>query len=942
MSGSGSARAPRVRCIACGVFERELIHLAGHSDLLFDIELLDAGLHSRPGELHRALQDAIDHTAPDRYDAVGLLYGLCGRAAIGLVAGAVPLVIPRVHDCIALFLGDPAEYQREFRACPGTLYLTPGWCDKEAHPDQHRVDAARHPWSAALHPNYAAWAERYGEGNARMIVEFFQTWRRNYQRVAFINNGLGEIESYRAQAREVAETVGWRYEELPGSLTFIEDLVAGRWDEERFLVAAPGDRIVGTQDARLVAAVPAGTHPDAQPSAGAQRFVIADRKSVPGGPANGLGLGVDAGGTFTDAVLIDLDTGDVIAKAKAPTTHHDLTGAIADAVGRLDRRRFAEVRLVAISTTLATNAIVEGRGAKVGLLLMPWCAKSLEQITARPARIVPGRLNIDGEEVDPVDPAVVRQTVRELMDEGVEAFAISGYAGTHNPIHELQVQAAAREVTDLPVVCGHELSGRLDFIRRAHTAVLNARLLPTIGALLDAVDATLASYGVRAPVFVVRGDGSLIEMAAARERPIETLLSGPAASAGGARFLTGSDDLLAVDIGGTTTDIAIVSDGRVEVAPDGPTVGAWRTSVAAVDVLTAGLGGDSHVRVLEGGLKLDIGPARCIPLCNLAQRYPSIADELQAVRRRAENDPISPLEVECFELVGVRERLRLSDRELALVDLLARGPASRRTLAAGLGAVSLATLPTQRLEELGVIRRAAVTPTDALHVLGRFTAFDVAAAEHALAALGSITRQEPVPFAERIAEAFVRKLAYLMLRRELSLTLGDPDADDSRLLHRMIEAMLGPGDSGGAYALTFTERRTVVGIGAPAGEFLPAAGALLGAQVVVPEHAEVANAIGAVTGKVVVRARVSIRPHPDGGFLLYSALGRDAFGDLGLAQEAACEMLVKHLRERAGAYGTDEQDVTIDVLDRCGRLDDGSDLFLERVVEGVLEGPPRL
>lgn len=936
-----SDQAPRTKVIACGVFERELRHLA-EQGLPFETELLDAGLHSAPLELNRTLQASIDATGPE-FDRLAILYGVCGRAAVGLAARAVPLVIPRVHDCIALFLGDAERYRREFRSCPGTIYFTPGWCEKEAHPDRHRLEASRDEWTVKDHQNYPEWAARYGEGNADMIVEFLGSWRANYQRVAFINNGLGDIETYRRQAHELADAAGWKFQEMEGTFDFIVDLLAPELDEKRFLVVPPEHRVVATHDARLLSAVPDRSGEVAVTDVELGRFTVGGEGGTERS-GGGIGLGVDAGGTYTDAVLVELDGGRVLSKAKFPTRPQDLLASIDGAVSRLDASLFPAVRLIALSTTLATNAIVEGRGAQVGLLLMPANESDVERLNARPLRVVPGRLTIDGDELEPIDPDSVRQAVRELVAEGCEALAISGYGSVHNTAHELAVRDAALDVAELPVICGHELTGRLDFVRRAHTAVLNARLLPTIGELLDAVGAGLQRLGIEAATFVVRGDGSLISVDAARQRPIDTLLSGPAASAGGARFLTGSDELLAVDIGGTTTDIAIVAGGRVAVCPEGPTVGAWRTSVAAVDILTSGLGGDSQVRVVEGGLKVVVGPGRVTPLCHLASRFELVTEELQEVAERAEREPerVAPSAIEFFELLGLRERLKLTDRELALVDVLSRGPASRAALARATRALSPELLATSRLEELGVLRRAALTPTDVLHVLGRLDLYDRRAAEAALRAVAHVFHREPDSLAADIERAVTQQLAYQILRRELSVTLGDPEAEHNQLLDRMLAELLSDPDRGGPYRLRFDEHRTVVGIGAPAGELLPAAGRLLNARVVVPAHAEVANAIGAVTGKVMVRTTVSIRPDGAGNYLLLSPLARGEFADLADARERATELVVEHLQARAAEFGTDERQVTVDVFDRTGRLDDGSLQLIELVVEGLLEGSPRL
>jgi len=942
--------AKPVKVIACGVFERELEALKREGLGPMEVELLDAGLHSRPKELKVRVQAAIDACDDGKYERIAIVYGMCGRGAIGLMSRGTPVVLPRVHDCIALFLGSSDEYRRQFKTWPGTFYMTPGWFEKKAHPDQYRASVLKKGWCACNDPNYPEWSNKFGPENADFIAEFFQSWRKNYKRVALVNNGLGNVQQYRSYVESLAEVSGWQFEELAGGLDFDRALVHGPHDEGRFLCVPAHHLVIATNDYRIFSAVPA--HPSEEDMLNARRvmagvqagrFVIAGEGEVlPDRSASGLGLGIDAGGTYTDAVLLDLSTGAVVSKAKSPTTHQDLSIGVEGAIANLPHARFREVNLVALSTTLATNAIVENRGAHVGLILMPLDRKTAEEIQVHPTRIVPGRLSIDGVETEPIDEQAVKDAVGAMLAEGVESFAVSGYGGVHNPVHEQAVKAIIQSLADVPVVCGHELSSKLNFIRRAYTAVLNARLMPVVDDLLRAVEQVLKRYHLHAPMFIVRGDGSLIETSAARERAIETILSGPAASAAGARVLTGQDDIIAVDMGGTTTDVAIVSGGRVSVCSEGATVGAWQTSVSAADILTTGLGGDSYVRVLEGGTKVTVGPERVIPLSFLGKAHSFVSEELAEMAETTRFDRLLPISIEFFDLVGLRPGIRLSDAEAKVVKALSKGPMSRHRLAAAIGAVSFMLLPTARLEQLAVIRRCAFTPTDALHVLGTFEEFDTHTAVLAARVLGGFTGESPEGFAERVQAEVVKRLAYEVVRREISLVLGDPAREDHPMLNGLLDAMVTSRLKENRYCtMQFTEHRAVAGIGAPAGAFLPAAGELLGAKVLVPEHAEVANAVGAISGKVVVRETISIRPDEVGSFIMMSPLGRKEFGHLGDAQKEAMEYLVRHLRTKAAEFGTDERQVVVTVRDKTGLLEDGSRQFLELVVEGVLQGQPR-
>jgi len=314
-----------------------------------------------------------------------------------------------------------------------------------------------------------------------------------------------------------------------------------------------------------------------------------------------IGMGIDTGGTYTDAVLVDHATEEVLAAAKALTTRHDLSIGIEEAIvavleanhrlpksGRLRK----SVDLVALSTTLATNAIAEGQGRPVCLLLIGYDRELMEQygfqreLVADDVVYLRGGHDVLGDEVAPLDEDTARKAILTRRGK-VEAFAVSGYFGVRNPAHEIRVQAMVEELTGLPVTCGHELTSRLNAVRRATTTALNARLIPLLQELIATVRQTLDEQGIAAPLMVVKGDGSLVRAQWAMRRPIETILSGPAASAVGAWHLARRRGAWVVDVGGTTTDIAALRDGQPRLNPEGAWVGGWRTMVEAVEWMWA-------------------------------------------------------------------------------------------------------------------------------------------------------------------------------------------------------------------------------------------------------------------------------------------------------------------------------------------------------------------
>jgi len=650
-----------------------------------------------------------------------------------------------------------------------------------------------------------------------------------------------------------------------------------------------------------------------------------------------LGLGIDAGGTYTDSVLLDFETGEVVNKAKALTTHHNLAEGIANSVRRLERRLLPMVQICALSTTLATNSIVEGRGASAGLLLLGYDDYAVQQVGFAPVCRVRGRIDITGEELEPLDEDGVHSAVASLVEEHrVQAVAISGMCSVMNPVHELRAAQIVRQIyPGLPVVCGHDLSLELDAIRRARTAALNSRLIPVIAHLMAATKRVLADFGVLVPLMVVRGDGSLMTEEAAMRRPVETILSGPAASVVGARFLTGLDDAVVVDMGGTTTDIAVVSGGQPEINPRGATVGGRPTSVKAADIRTCGLGGDSHIRVK--GNEVLVGPSRAVPLAFAAQEYPNVLAQLDELGRI----DASPLIQPCDFLVLIRpdaEPTGVSGTERAVLDLLSGGPMSVWHLAKEVGLMHPALLSTSRLEECGAVRRAALTPTDVLHFTGEMDTWCREASEKALEL-----------YARRLgvdAQTVCRMVWERVKRISVSelLCKVDPRLDGghgSRAYNAVLNGLLSDSD-GGMLRWRVSLDRPLVAVGAPAAVWLKPAASVLGAKLVVPPHSEVANAVGAVTGTLVFSSEARITLDSDGAFVVHSALCMTKHASLEEAKRRAVadveQVLASRLREE-GMKGVEFQ-TAFDVKDEYASVGDGQRMYVETRVVGKAVGKP--
>jgi len=243
----------RIKAITCEVLSRAVYLNAALSPHVIDVVLLEQALHDlRPAARVHRLQDQIDAATAPAYEAVVLVYGLCNLALHGLQARDLPVVVARAHDCITLYLGSRKRYDTEFAATPGTYYYSDDYLER-LKSDGTKGRRLTMGVATAIEDDYEYLVSRFGEDNAAYLMEVMGQWQKHYQRAAYIDTGLGGSGSYRAAAEKDAERYGWRFEQLQGDLSLVHRLLAGEWDDD-FLVVQPGQRIVATNDSRIIAA----------------------------------------------------------------------------------------------------------------------------------------------------------------------------------------------------------------------------------------------------------------------------------------------------------------------------------------------------------------------------------------------------------------------------------------------------------------------------------------------------------------------------------------------------------------------------------------------------------------------------------------------------------------------------------------------------------------
>jgi N-methylhydantoinase A/oxoprolinase/acetone carboxylase beta subunit len=661
-------------------------------------------------------------------------------------------------------------------------------------------------------------------------------------------------------------------------------------------------------------------------------------------------LGVDTGGTYTDAVIIR-DERDVVASAKALTTRHDLAVGVGNAVSAVLAQSgvaAGDIALASLSTTLATNALVEGQGGRVALIYIGFKERDLETHGLRdalkgdPHLVLAGGHNHAGGEAVPLDEQALREFL-SLHGDAVGGFAVAAQFATRNPAHEVRVMEIVKQMTGRPVSASHQLSAKLNGPKRAMTAVLNARLIGMIDRLIGRAEDILRELGVVAPLMVVRGDGALISSAQARERPIETILSGPAASIVGARWMTGADLALVSDIGGTTTDVALLKNGRPAIDPAGARVGPYRTMVEAVAMRTTGLGGDSEVHFLSEGLRggVTLGPKRLLPVSLVAVDAPGVVHDALDAQLRATLP--GEFDGRFVRAVAGQTVEGLGPREAMLLERIGSGLHP-------LGEVLQSRIDTSaitRLVERGLVQIAGVTPSDASHVLGLTEAWDAVAARKALALFGrrrtgSGNRLAPEP--DVMARMIVAQLEHQTVLALLETAFSEEEAGfgiEPEVLARHVLMQRGLGGHRRLVKLETGLAVPVIGLGASSATYYPAVGRLLGCEMILPKHAGVANAIGAVVGRVTMREAGTVTSPSEGKYRVHLLEGPEDFGNEAAALGRLEDVLRARATAAAEAAGAANIQVSV-VRDVRSAGVEGREVFVEAEITVEASGRPRV
>ncbi len=529
-------------------------------------------------------------------------------------------------------------------------------------------------------------------------------------------------------------------------------------------------------------------------------------------------IGIDTGGTFTDAVLLDKSTSEVLHSAKVPTTHHKLSLGTGRAIKKLLNMTSIspqEVEVVGVSSTLATNSVIENKGARVGLFVIGYVKHF--KLPVKAVIFVKGGHTVVGEEEEPLDIAYLVDNLSNLKEE-VDAYGVCSAMSMKNPTHELVAEKAISMIDPKPVFCSHRISQQAGMQERAATAGLHAKLMPIMQDYMQGVQEALEEQNLSCPMIVISGNGHPISSSDAVEQAGLTVASGPACTAHFGSLHSG-DKSLVIDVGGTTTDIAMIEDGKPLLSPEGCVIGDWKTQVEAIDMFTRGVGGDSHVQLDEKG-NMSLGPNRVEPLA------------MSSLLEPVESWLGHSLQSKC---VGLQEKGIDEGEEPILAFLQKHGPATPERIReeTGYGGIPL-DKELEKMSRKQWIFETGFTPTDALHVLGHI---DIGKREKSLegaTVLGNLVDMTPEAFCQTVVDLTEEKIEGLILDFILQRYWG-----------KSLTNFVATSQDNPVLEVDFSLKIPVVGIGAAARFFLPNVAKRLSTAVTFPENYEVGNAIGA-------------------------------------------------------------------------------------------------
>lgn len=554
-------------------------------------------------------------------------------------------------------------------------------------------------------------------------------------------------------------------------------------------------------------------------------------------------LGIDAGGTTTNAVIYDRAADDIIWKSQAFTTNEALSLGILKSLFSLPKNIKPKIEEVHLSTTLATNYILENDFSNIGLIIIgdmigrPFPFKNLYQLKC--SEVGNGKLPAAAQ-ADMIDHSLISDFEHIIV------------ASLGSPDPELENDVCrVLNAKGFPAITATSICTSMDWHIRISTAVFNTGLIPLMQDLIESMYSVLSDLDINAPLKIMCGDGKLAHPDTVMRFPIFTIMSGPAASVAGGLFLCNEDDFLLIDMGGTSADITRIIDRRIQ-RKGISTIRDNSIQAESLNIKSFPAGGDSQIYYSHLG-QLTVGPEKAIPLCLAGSRWPHLEEELRSYHRPKGYEMFTVNDTDCFCSCSTRSLSALNQADRNLVEEIRKKPHSLFYLSEKFGK-DADSLHLDRLINLGYIQKISFTPTDILHILGQYTEWDRSishTAANIMSKVGDMSMQKFLSIAEaRITD----QLAFYCMQSISDFENHKFDFRDSRATQYIIDHFLNKIDP---YLLViFKITKPIVAVGAPARCWLPKVATKLGTEIIIPHHFESANAVGVAVSN-------SMAEHPD-------------------------------------------------------------------------------
>ncbi len=548
-------------------------------------------------------------------------------------------------------------------------------------------------------------------------------------------------------------------------------------------------------------------------------------------------LGIDTGGTYTDSVIICEHDGRIAAKAKAYTTHDELSDGIRSCIGKMKFEDVKNIKEVHLSSTIAVNKILEGGDETIGLLQINKCAEGNLPCKYRYVISLPPNCSKGLVEINECDMA----EIRKMFFGNVNAVVVAAPPSKYSADTEMSAAGIIEEKLGIKCMGASCLCGDDSYYTKIINAVFTMCLKPVVERFIGSVRKILGEYGIEDNVFIVNALGKLITCSEAVNNPLETIFSGLAASVNGGIALTGEKDFLLVDMGGTSSDVTRIINRNFREIKGVSKINGYAVKEKTMNIKSYGVGGDSYIRITQCK-DIQVGPRRAIPLCAASYRYPYLYDEIVSYRRPENYEILTSQEINCYIGIKGAPLIGLNSMEALTVRYLTDNPHNVIYIAEHFG-TDVDALHMDRLVKQNAVRLISLTPTDILHAEGRFNRWDSRISLAAVTRIADAMSIEKKEFLKIVNENIINALSKVCMQGIASFEDVEFDFDECSGAEFILNSFFE--NKNRLLKTDFSIKKPIVAVGAPAGAWMDKVADKMKTKAIIPEHGEVANAYGA-------------------------------------------------------------------------------------------------